>query len=602
MTIVVQEVASPSWPRDELSPYVDWWLASDSNSGVREMAFPGLNLLGFGAAAGSPPRFIPLGPGSALAGRARRRVPIWQQALPPEDRPVGGLAQPGAVLHQPSGTFGAPLVPWRHRPPAVMVVIDTDLNPVHEQVLDGAGAPRILAHWLMEGAWRPDDRVPFGRENRQAEMAAAMAGQTEDAALRALGVAEFGLAAAPRGAAQGRAHGTHVLALAAGTDPADCSAAAQAMRRVPILAVSLPSNRLLSASGVFLDAFVDQALEWVSARLSDLWGPDWPPVVVNLSYGLAAGPKDGSGYLNTRLRGWLQDHPAAVLLMPAGNDGLADGHAVLDPGTGRGTIGWLVPPSDPFSTHAELWPLGDGARGAMLHLTPPGQAAALEVPVAPGRVFDLVDDTAPGDGLAGRIYGLPGGTADKPAGCLICLAATRPRRADAASAPAGLWTVAVSGAPGLRAALHLQSERSLTPHSRAGHPSRLVALTGAGARPQQAGTLNAIGPGTGAIIVNGLGGPGAAPDRPACQPADLHGADLSPPSALARWTSRGDKDARPPLDDGLAFPADRSRSLPGLLAPGYRSGATAVVEGTSFSTALAARERLEAALAAVSGP
>jgi hypothetical protein len=344
---------------------------------------------------------------------------------------------------------------------------------------------------------------------------------------------------------------------------------------------------------VFLDVFVDQALEWVSTRLSELYGTDWPDVVVNLSYGLAAGPKDGSGFLNERLKDWLRQHPRAQLFLPAGNDGLAQGHAVLTPGDGRGAIGWMVPPAGAHSTFAEVWFSGHDP-GTRLVLTPPGQAVPVTVSLTAGQAFDL--RRANGQ-VIGRVYGLQGADAGTP-GCLICLAPTRPRSAAVPGARAGLWTIAVAGPQGMRAAVHVQSQRGLNPNGGDATESRLVALSATGAQPQQPGTLNAIGPGTGAHIVNGLNeaanrhiatfGPAPCSARPLDPPQD---APLSNP--LAHWTSRGVPNG--PTHDTVAL-ADRSRALPGQLAPGYRSGSTAVVEGTSFSTACAARAALVAIL------
>lgn len=588
ITAVPQD--NPDWPAREASPYADWWFKSDARAGLIDVVSNRARATAFTELSFEP---LPLSQ-SSFRFRAvpdpqskqpiARKMPIWKDALPP----VSGLASGTMIRPVLDKEFGDPLAP-AEPPRAVMVVIDTALNPVHEQFRRTGTSTRIVAHWLMEGRRGADDRVPFGREIRAAEIGAAACMGTEDAALRHLGVADFETPFGPRGAVHLLAHGTHVLALAAGTDPTDRTRGAKALRKVPILAVSLPSNRLLSTAGVFLDVFVDQALEWVSTRLSELYGQNWPPVVVNLSYGLAAGPKDGSGFLNARLRDWLDQHPTARLFMPAGNDGLARGHAVLTPGDGRGAICWIVPPGGAHSTFAEVW--FSGAGPAELVLTPPDQDDAIRIVPAPEQVFDL--QHAAGTTI-GRVYVLPGATTDT-LGCLICLAPTRPRDAAVQGASAGLWTIAVSGPAGLHAAVHVQSQRALNPSGLNARPSGLVALSATGAQPQQAGTLNAIGPGTGAFIVNGLNaavdrhiteyGAMACTIRPLVPPQD---APLSNP--LAHWTSRAGPSG--PTHDAAAL-ADRSRALPGQRAPGYRSGTTAVVEGTSFSTALAARAALE---------
>lgn len=563
--ITLQPVSDPDWPAREASAYADWWMHTDRIAGARDAPLgPALRLptlLFTPVTTGSGMRFVasPQAPPGTGIGR---RLPIWHQALP-SGRPPG--AQDGTLMVEPVAEFGDALQVVAPKPAAVAVVIDTAINPLHEQFRNGALGSRIRAHWLMESAHDGSARVPFGREIRMDQINAHL-NAPEDVALRALGLVVFDRVMAPRGTAQTSAHGTQVMALAAGTDPQDASAQAQALRDVPILAVSLPSNRLLSPSGVFLDAFVDQALEWVSTRLADLYGADWPPVVLNLSYGLAAGPKDGTGYLETRIRSWLEQHPRIRMFLPAGNDGMAQGHAMLTMAEGQSVIGWMVPPSDRFSTHAEVWLSGDTA-GAALVLTPPGMAS-LHLAAGGAAVTDLV---VAGTGTIGRVYDLGRTHPDGRPGFLICLAPTRAMRPGVAQAPPGLWQIGVTGAGSLRADVHLQSERSLTPGSRTTAQGRLMALAPGGAAPRREGTLNAIAVGTGAQIIDGRD---MATGRPAL------------------WTSQGDGGAAPPFAATDPHPADCSRARPGLIAPGYRSGSTAIVHGTSFSTALASRAEL----------
>ncbi len=599
--ITAQQTQASGWPDLDASAYVNWWKQAEYRTDAggpcdadlgSALNFAKVRAFAKKATAGSGSEKT--ASVAAAEQTPRRTVPLWPIALPPVAPSPGDPAQQIVLTPILDAEFGQPLAAPTCRPAAVMVVIDKHINPLHEQFRDEEARPRILAQWLMEGAWRADTRVPFGREVRQDDFHRAADLPTEDAGLRDLGVANLVEAFASRGAMLTSAHGTSVLALAAGTDPEDRSPEAAALRTVPILAVSLPSNRLLSASGVFLDVFVDLALEWVDARLTELFGNAPPPVVVNLSYGLAAGPKDGTGDLNERLRGWLQACPQVRLFMPAGNDGLARGHAVLDMAQGKSSIGWFVPPSDPLSTFAEVW-FSHAGPDCRLHLCPPGQDEALSLPMVPGAVFDLVAGSGGAAETIGRVYILPGESTFKKIGCLVCIAPTGPRRIGFARAPAGIWEISVSGTGDLRAAVSLQSERSLTPYSRESPAARLVRLTDAGARPQRDGTLNAIGPGTGAVMVNGL-------DLAAVRQIGADTETWPPPgeeaemptafAALARWTSRGDPLGFPPTADGVPFHADRSRTLSGLLAPGYRSGTTATVEGTSFSTALASRAAL----------
>ena len=553
--LVAQPMAAPDAQGDEGSAYVHWWRQVEFNAASPEAA--GIGFLTFGQdGTGPAPRFA-AHPGPNHPGH-RRTLPIWKSALLPTGS-VGRLADPLAKLTAP----------------AVLVVIDGDINPVHDRFRDGAGKPRILAHWLMEAAYQPgSSRVPFGREIRRAEIETATVGRTEDEALRHLGCHSLSDAFAPRGTAQLSAHGTHVLDLAGGTRTGDHDAAL--LRTAPVLAVSLPSNRLLSASGVFLEVFVDQALTWVEQRLDEMAGNDWPPVVINLSYGLAAGPKDGSGHLSRRILAFLTRHPSVQIFMPAGNDGLGEGHAMLVAGGDHGKIGWIVSPSDPYSSHAEVWVNGNAPAISLVLTSPDGDR--LEMPglagAGPHRPVELVSG---GGKPVARIYPLGHGITENRHGYLICVAPTRRYGAGLPAAPGGIWTIALSGAGDATAALHLQSERPLTPNSLAGHPGRLVQLSGQLAKPQRDGTLNALPVGSGAQIID-------------C----LRASD----GKVVGWSARGDRLAVPPIPDGFAVRGERSPARPNLLAAGYRSGSTALVEGTSFACAAAARTALMVALTA----
>lgn len=534
-------------PQAEGSAYMHWWQevesrAAEQDDGMGQVALPWRMVPFHRPAPGALARPGP-GPGRA------RRVPMWPEAIGPQ-------------ANAPGPAFGDPMPRAGARPAALLVVIDTAINPVHARFLDDTGAPRLLAHWQMEAAFVAGSaRVRFGRENRRAEMQAALALRSEDERLAALGAQATDRPHAARGTAEIAAHGTHVLDLAAGTDPLDRSAPARGLRGVPVLAVSLPSNRLLSASGAFLGVFVDQALAWVEERLANLYGQDLPPVVVNLSYGLAAGPKDGSGAMAQRLAGFLARVPGARLCMPAGNDGAAQGHGQLT--AGGEPLGLVVLPGDNYSVFVEIWlPAGAPAGVALRIAGPAGEGAviALDGP-APAAV-----DLGRGGRLAARLYRLDPADHAGRRGALLCIAPSDAAPASPAEAPAGLWALDLAGTPlpaGMAAEVHIQSERPLRQNSRNSHPSRL-----APARAE--GTISDPAAGSGAVIVAGY-----------------RASDGTP----LDWSAQG-WPAVPALGPHLAAPAERSAMRRDVMAAGYRSGAVAQVAGTSFASALAARDLL----------
>ncbi len=547
------------WPNGEESAYVDWWKQVENNGGARD-SLSGLTFARETQVEGDGGAITPFRVTSrGDAARSQRFLPMWPVALGPKADQVAGDVE-----------FGDPIDAFGTHPKAIIVVIDTDINPLQERFRSRNGAPRICAHWLMEAPFLTgSNRVIFGRELRQDDFQAVEA-LTEDTALGRLGCQVLEMAQAPRGTALMEAHGTHVLDLAAGTDPMRSDAENLTLRDVPILAVSLPSNRILSPSGVFLDVFVDQALSWVQQRLTELLSDDatkWPTIAINLSYGLSAGPKDGSDPLPKRLKAFLGKHPSAKLFMPAGNDGLGKARASLTATREDETgIGWQVAAGNPFSTYAEVWFQADAdLAGLTMTLSPPNGPAAVIFPREASTAQEICPEGKE-DPIA-RAYVLGAPNPGDRLGLILCVAPTQPHRTDRMSAPPGHWRLQVSRtASPVRLDVELQSERALRPNDNGSRPSQLVNDHKVDASP--CGTLNASAVESGAVIVAGY----------RCS-------DKQP----VAWGSRGDLTNVPNFAPSVAFPADRSPSRPGLIAAGYRSGSSAIVQGTSFSTALATR-------------
>ena len=171
------------------------------------------------------------------------------------------------------------------------------------------------------------------------------------------------------------AHGTHVLDLAAGSAPW----AAEAMARVPLLAVQLPPATVRETSGRRMEAYLVQGLRWILAetlRLSNR--TDVPPLVINLSIGSLAGPGDKSAFLAEWFAHEIERHArqtggGEVRLV------IAYGNARESRLVARGelrrsqpiTLQWRVQPDDHTSSFLELRVDAKMMRGLKLVLTPP---------------------------------------------------------------------------------------------------------------------------------------------------------------------------------------------------------------------------------------
>lgn len=623
-------VADPNAGRR--TPYVDWYLETD--------------LRGAPLGAGIEIRSIPLpGRGQSLhvppvariaAGRTGK--PIAEDHLAGYEAaevPLPGFAWP------PAGTPITPAPVAGVAPPpvdAVVVgIIDTALAPGHERFRFGGGS-RFLASWQQGAAWSGQTWLPFGREVRQNEIDAAIArnGDDQDGIDAALGLTKFDHPRGDRSLARRVSHGTHVLDLATGFDPArpDPKAA-----RLPILGVTLPTGLTVGASGSFLEFFVLHAIDWIVARADAFWqaahGPahakgarGWP-IVINLSYALAAGPKDGTSRIESfvsALVAWRRANRLSPLrvVMPAGNDNLMRGHATFDFGTvgDMRALDWRIQPEDRSSSHVEIWSdvkPGAGAK-ARLHpfavaLAPPGGPACGLSQGRDGQMRSLVD-SASGKAVA-RIYcrkaddALVAGKAGRHRFVhVLCVAPTwgatplGPTGLRWPEAPAGAWRITLKRRQKIgRAILFVQTDQSLTltpgpgrlsyfdhpayrRHDEDGRRIDSYSYPSGGAAPadqdrpgpvRRHNTLNALATSAGIVTVAGHRGSDG-------RPADYAG--------TGRGFSRGGGASGPivslPSDDGFA--------LEGLIGAGSRSGSALALQGTSMATALATRRIAQALL------
>ncbi len=507
---------------------------------------------------------------------------------------------------------------------AIVGVIDSSIALSHARFRRIDGGTRFLSAWLMGAAWRKDAAVPFGRELFRTELdrlmwRATVGGTIDEAAFdRAAGLTTFAHARGDRQLETNATHGTHVADLAAGFDLRD-GAFDEARRRLPIIAVGLPPRTSMGANGNFLEFFAIHAVEYIIDRADRIWracgyGPDGGfPIVINLSYGLKAGPKDGHMLIEQVIRAATRHarqsgRPIRVIL-PAGNDLLAEGAAEFDlPGKGAQALDWRIRPEDHTPNFAEIWSgMIDGAGTAHpehplgLCVAPPFGPASPEAKGRAGQMTTLFDESEPDKPLA-RIYCRkhdnipPAGGGGKPwhrVGYYLCTAPTL-NEDRMSGAPSGRWSIAVTGKG--RAYAYVQSDQTLTFGSETGllatfdHPDfdavdeRGRAIDAFdypldGSAPKltdlpppitRRGSLNAIG--------------GHAESR-------VIGSYRTTDGQPSTFSSAASSE---PVGDGRAaptalLPGEDGAARFGLLAAGSRSGSAAAMEGTSFSTALATR-------------
>lgn len=155
-----------------------------------------------------------------------------------------------------------------------------------------------------------------------------------------------------------KTHGAHVMDLAAGFDPI---LEEDKAKKRPILAVELPQSITAATSGVYLPFYVLMALRYITNWADIRWHKP-APLVINFSYGITAGPKDGSDPFVRHIesivaaRNNRSDGAATILTMPSGNsynDQLV-AEMNLSPNQSQ-TIGWNIKPDDGTESYIEIW-------------------------------------------------------------------------------------------------------------------------------------------------------------------------------------------------------------------------------------------------------
>jgi len=544
--------------------------------------------------------------------RARFRAPLRADAIA-----AGPLSRPGYARQNLAQQGRA----------AIVGIIDDAINPLHDRFRAADGGTRVDFFWAQDARATASGTVPFGRAWDRPALEAELA---RPAATTCDRLHRLGLLDAARGGPAPLAarvgHGTHVADLAAGFDPAE------APRGARIVAVALPALVTLETSGGTLAPFLIAALDHIldrAALISETEGAALP-VLVNFSYALSGGPRNGLHLIETAIDALVAAHearmarafpsapvPPVQVLLPAGNAHLDRLHAATDPAPapGRATleVDWRVNPGDATQNLAEIWLPRDASEVAIA-LAPPGGAPQSLEALEAGRAVLLHD--GPAGPVIGRVAGetqagetqasgaqagaVQNGRAGDAPGTrlrrvLIALAPTQVAPgAGAWPAPPGRWRIAVSAGLARGETIRVAVLRDEAPagQRRPGraswleHPAYrrfdargdLETRDQPGCPVRRAGSLSGIATGSRTTVVGGWEGTAQGfPDG--CRPARYAGASA---------------DGLREVD--LAARADRSRARAGVPAAGIASGSVVAMSGTSVAAPQALRALLLARL------
>ena len=497
-------------------------------------------------------------------------------------------------------------------PAAVLTaVLDEGIAFAHERFRVG-NQTRILCFWHQDGQTGPAPQPGlFGTELFAANIDAgvAAAGRDEDEVYRTLGELSF---ANPdyKAIAHRRSHGTHVLDLAAGDNPATAPLAR------PIIAVQMPEQAIADTSGTTLTPYKLLGFMYTLLRaqqLSAFLGGD-VPVVVSLSYGTYEGPHDGSGFLESmidQLTTLCAGSTTPVrFVIAAGNHRQARVNAQFKIGHQRPkTLQWRLQPDDRTTNLLQIWlpksPSNASLNRFQVQVTVTSPTGA-SITVDPANLSDQSSGPLGVEFFASYVPEIPTQRAHidihtEPTAPAIPLDRTQP------TVTPGVWLVKVSHVAGgsFDCNAYIQRDDTLIGRPPMGRQSYFddpvyarqerLEIPGkkSGVRKEfdsppptsdvkRTGTLNGDGTGTESYVIGGYRRTpkpwkplAPAPENPMPTTVTSEGPAANPQRAM-------------PSPNWL-MPADDSLSCRGVLAAGTRSGVRVAMSGTSVAAPQAAR-------------
>lgn len=269
-------------------------------------------------------------------------------------------------------------------------------------------------------------------------------------------------------------HGTHILDLAAGAD----LGTADPMEQVPILAVQTAPQSFDDTSGTRVSFDIVIGLQWMILNAAIAAGGDPIKLIVNVSLGWVAGPKNGRSFIEQRIERLIVLAEAYFgvtvhVLLPYGNaysDNMV-ARSCLAPKVAQ-DLNLRLLPDDRAPTYLELRLTDQSAatdpEKLEVTITPPRGGLPVNVFSVPaGSNEDLIDSASR---LVGRLYHVPERNLFgkvEPAYLLLALAPTVTTFSDAElTCPSGQWKVAVKNKDSANMDLTMQVQRSDNPFPR----------------------------------------------------------------------------------------------------------------------------------------
>lgn len=255
-------------------------------------------------------------------------------------------------------------------------------------------------------------------------------------------------------------HGTSILDIAGGADPLNKKDPA---RNWPLLAVQLPAMAVEDTSGTQFENYLVQGLRWIlqQARTID---PS-SAVIVNISLGMLAGPKDGTRFAEYQItkeaEAWqtLTGQPVRIVWAFGNNRRSRQvAQLAMSEQIEAAGIDWRVQPDDLTPSYVELRSAQSTADFDISLTDPNGYSSGFDS-IPEGSVRTLVSDIGP----VARIYHVPARKLDETTVAkpyyAIALCATGDLAVGAPQANSGRWTISTKTKSGSPVDVTLQIQR-----------------------------------------------------------------------------------------------------------------------------------------------
>ena len=241
---------------------------------------------------------------------------------------------------------------------ALIVIIDTGIDILHDAFLDAAGNTRIIGIWdqtntstnMSPAKLSPSDFTQnYGRLYTAGEIQnfRKNPGEIPDMILRDRGI---------RGG-----HGTHVAGIAAGAACGSLGRGIAPEAKILVVITEIEADLSDPLSIGYSRSHVDalSLAKTVGAGGTPLLSEDLP-TVINVSQGMSAGAHDGLTLLETAFSAvtGFGKTPEIAIIKSAGNEGIAGRHASMVPFLGTETIAWRSQSIDRRTDYFEAWVSG----------------------------------------------------------------------------------------------------------------------------------------------------------------------------------------------------------------------------------------------------